>query len=96
MGRDLAKRLADPSGRFRITASNKEHLLWAAGTMAAEGHAAFLSGNAIVLRLEDASEILFPDRPGFISRIDLALEPGADREAARRRSRTWFAAGPSW
>lgn len=85
VGRDLAPKIVDPLGRFRITAANKEHLLWAVGTVTADGHAAFLSGNALVLRLEDASQVLFPDRPDFITRIDMTFEPGADREQIRQR-----------
>jgi putative ABC transport system permease protein len=54
------------------------------GAVNAGGPAAALGGDVLVLNLDDAVRVLGM-RPGSASRIDVALNPGANREKARQR-----------
>jgi putative ABC transport system permease protein len=74
---------APPDRRtFEVHAAGRPHTLTRLGVVRARGPAASLGGNALYLRLDDAARVL--DRPGLVSRIDLALEPGADRGHVER------------
>lgn len=86
VGKDLAGRLGG-TPNFTVIMAGKELPVWAAGTVSGEGHAAFLGGNTIVMRIEDASAILYTaaDQADFVTRIDVAFEPGADPEQTQRR-----------
>src|SRR5262249_11436612 len=53
------------------------------GRAEAHGAAAMLSGDVLFMDLHDAARIL--GRPDYVSRIDLYLQPDADRELVRER-----------
>lgn len=84
VGVKLGPRLAlDRGGCFRVLAAGKSHRLLPVATLSASGPAATLGGNVIAMRLEDAAAVL--GRPGLVSRLDVQLEPDADRDAVRQR-----------
>jgi putative ABC transport system permease protein len=69
---------------LRAQPANQEpHLLIKAGTIHAEGFAADLIRNVLIMDAYDAAELL--GQPGMATRIDLFLEPGAGRQAVAQR-----------
>jgi putative ABC transport system permease protein len=80
---DLSRSIPSGIGGFRVRAGGKERRLSAAGTVEARGPAAVLGGSVIVMHYRDAAALL--GQPGLVSRIDLVLEPGADRGAVQSR-----------
>src|SRR5712692_5710772 len=69
---------------LRAQPANQEpHLLIKAGTIHAEGFAADLIRNVLIMDAHDAAELL--GQPGLATRIDLFLEPGASRTAVTQR-----------
>jgi putative ABC transport system permease protein len=77
VGRELA---AELNGRptIRVRAAGTLHELAIAGTLSAEGPAATLTQSVLVLPLDSAAALL--ERPNRVSRLDLFLEVGADRD----------------
>lgn len=85
VGRELAGRLPGGIEHIRIRrAAGKESELAGLGTVDAHGPAAMLGGDVLVLKLEDAAELVL-GKPNLATRIDLTLTPGADRDEVRRR-----------
>jgi putative ABC transport system permease protein len=78
-GSELAALL--PGGPLKVRAGNKVHNLDVVGTVSAEGPAASLGKLLLVVDAGDAAEMF--GRPGYVQRIDVFLEPGTDRQAAR-------------
>ncbi|HEV2945828.1 MAG TPA: FtsX-like permease family protein [Gemmataceae bacterium] len=69
---------------LRAQPANQEpHLLIKAGTIHAEGFAADLIRNVLIMDAYDAAELL--GQPGMATRIDLFLEPGIARQAVTQR-----------
>lgn len=83
VGAALAKALPAGVTRFRVRAGGQDGQLGLAGTVEASGPAAGLGGGVVFMRLADAAAVL--GRPDYVSRIDLSLEPGAEKEAIRQR-----------
>ncbi len=63
--------------------NQKAHLMIKAGTVDAEGIASDLVKNVLIMDASDAAELL--GQPGLVTRIDLFLEPGANREQVYQR-----------
>lgn len=86
VGAQLAADLALVSGKdtptFRVVAAGRAHTVgpWV-GTVDARGPGAALGGNVLYMETGAAAEFL--GRHGFVSRIDLQLEPDAERDAVR-------------
>jgi putative ABC transport system permease protein len=89
VGSELAGLLPADAMLFRIRAAGQDSQLALAGTVEATGPAASLGGRVVFLRLTDAAAVL--GRPGQVSRIDLTLEGGVEREQARQRVETVLA-----
>jgi putative ABC transport system permease protein len=83
VGAELAGALGRGLGSFRVRAGGREQAVTGVGTVQAKGVAAALGGNVVVMRLADAAATL--GRPDLVTRIDLTLAPGADREQVRQR-----------
>jgi putative ABC transport system permease protein len=83
VGKELATALPGEAGTLRIRTAGREHRLTLAGTLDAHGPAAALGGNVLAMSLADAAQV--QGQPGQVSRIDLVLEPDADRDVVRRR-----------
>src|SRR5262249_941494 len=64
------------------TVGQAKHLVLQVGTARAEGPLADLGKSVLIMNAPDAAELLHI--PGLVSRLDLFLEPGADREQVRR------------
>jgi putative ABC transport system permease protein len=81
---ELARLLPPGLSRFRVLANGqvRELPLWD-GTVEAHGPAASLGGNVIFMDATAAAAWL--GRPGLVSRIDLFLEKGADRDQVKER-----------
>lgn len=69
--------------QFRIVAAGRSHELTRIEPVEASGPAAALGGNVLYMDVAAASELV--DRPGYVTRIDVTLEAGADREEVRGR-----------
>jgi putative ABC transport system permease protein len=87
VGHKLAARFPDDSGKFCLHVYDRPYDLMGVGTVTAEGDAAFLSDNTVLMRYQDASRIVFPEpqRQGFVSRIHLIYSPGANPAAVREQ-----------
>jgi putative ABC transport system permease protein len=82
VGTELAQQLGDqPLLRVRVAGGEKQ--LAVAGIVDAQGPAATLGGRVVIMPLDDAARLL--GRPRRLTRIDLSLEPGTDREVIRQQ-----------
>ena len=82
VGRELERALQPQTKRFSIRAGSRIQKLTRVGAVDADGPAATLGGHIVYMDLADAAELL--GRPGLVSRLDVTLEPGADRETVRQ------------
>jgi putative ABC transport system permease protein len=83
VGEELGKRLPlDANGKFKVLAAGKSLELKQVGTLTAHGPAATLGGNVLVMDLQQAANLL--GRPEVVTRLDLSLYPGADREQVQQ------------
>jgi putative ABC transport system permease protein len=78
IGHELEQLLPSTSETVQVLIGGQTHYLRRVGILRAQGPAAALGGNILVLSCGDAAELL--GRPDLASRIDLTLEPQADRE----------------
>lgn len=83
IGSELAKAFPQGIGTIRVLAAGKEMKLAGAGTVDAHGPAASLGGSVLVMRLADAASVL--GRPDLVTRIDLKVAPGAEREQVQEQ-----------
>ncbi|HZY87761.1 MAG TPA: FtsX-like permease family protein [Gemmataceae bacterium] len=83
VGQDLEEALPADSDNVRVLVAGQVHSLKRAGVLHARGQSAAPAANMLLLSWSDAAALL--GRPDLISRVDLSLEPGADREQVRRR-----------
>jgi putative ABC transport system permease protein len=86
LNRRLDRRFPDRSQPLRVLGDTSKPAtpLLRVGTLTAEGPAAALAGNVLVTKLDIARRVLGL-RPGLVSRLDLLLEPGFDRDKVRAR-----------
>lgn len=70
---------------FPVRAAGRTRTLSRMGVVHARGPAAALGGSVVYLRLDDAAGVLH--RKDLVTRIDLALAPGADRGRVEERVR---------
>jgi putative ABC transport system permease protein len=85
VGAALAAELPDGIAEFKVRCNGQVRPLSGFGTVRVRdpaSPAAALGGNILFLRLADAAKVL--GRPDLVTRIELALAPGADREQVRR------------
>jgi putative ABC transport system permease protein len=82
VGRELARRLPADSPRFSVLIAGRTHRFARVGCIDAQGQAAALAGNVLVVPSDLAAALL--DRPELVSRFDLFLDKGADRELVRQ------------
>jgi putative ABC transport system permease protein len=68
--------------RLKLRVGAKTSTVLRFGTVDAHAEAAVLGGSVLFMRLGDAARVL--DRPGLVTRLDVTLAPGADREQVRR------------
>lgn len=67
---------------FSVSVAGQVHRMRQAGTIEARGRAATLNGNVLVMECDAAGDLL--GRTDIVSRLDLFLEPGADRDEVQR------------
>ncbi|MBY0524918.1 MAG: FtsX-like permease family protein [Gemmataceae bacterium] len=79
VGTELAAALQGDA--VRVRGGGQVSSLAVLGTVDAKGSAASLGGNVLVMRLADAAQVL--GKPDLVTRIDIVLAPGADREKVR-------------
>lgn len=82
VGEELARSLP-PGASFGVLIAGQVQRLRSIGTISARGRASALGGNVLLMRSDDAAELL--GHPDHVSRLDVALEPGTDRADVRRR-----------
>jgi putative ABC transport system permease protein len=84
VGSELAEAFPRGIGSIRVRVAGQERRLTGIGTVQARGPAAALGGGVLVMpsSAEAAALLGQPDR---VTRIDVALAPGSDREQVRRR-----------
>jgi putative ABC transport system permease protein len=82
VGRELDRALGPGATHVNILVAGHEQRLLRTGTLDGRGWAAVLAGNALVIDCARAAELL--GRPGLVSRIDLFLDPDADRARVQR------------
>ena len=83
VGRALDAGLPRGMTELEVVAGGTTQRLMRVGTVEAEGPAAALGGNVLVVDNRVAASMF--GRPGRVSRLDLTLDPDADRERVRRR-----------
>jgi putative ABC transport system permease protein len=86
-GSDLADDLPNRNA-FAVRCAGEEQQLACIGTVRLNGPAAVLGGNVLFMELGDAGALVYPERPGYASQINVSLEPGADAESARQQLQT--------
>ena len=77
-GAGLEPLLPQDSRTFQILAAGTTHELTRVGVVEASGPAATLGGNVLIMDCDLAARLL--EQPGQVSRLDVALEPDADRQ----------------
>jgi putative ABC transport system permease protein len=82
VGQDLEQALPADSESVQVLVAGQVYNLLRAGVIRTQGTAAAAS-NLLVLSCADAAAML--GRPDLVSRIDLLLQPGTDREESRQR-----------
>jgi putative ABC transport system permease protein len=82
VGQDLEQVLPPDSEFVKVLVAGQTHYLQRAGVIRTQGTVA-AARNLLVLSCADAAAML--GRPDLVSRVDLSLQPGADREQARQR-----------
>lgn len=81
---DLARVHPHEPVQFQVqSVGQKPHKLTRAAVVRGEGTAAEVVKNVLVMDLQDAADLLRRP-PGVVSRLDLFLEPGADRQQVQR------------
>jgi putative ABC transport system permease protein len=83
VGQELERRLPADSETVQVLIGGRTHYLRRIGVLNAQGPAASLTGNVLVLSCSDAAELL--GRPDLVSRIDLTLELQANRKQVYQR-----------
>jgi putative ABC transport system permease protein len=83
IGQDLDQALPKDSETVRVLVAGQMQYLKRIGVIHPKGAASAAAGNLLVLSCADAAALL--GRPDLVSRIDLTLEPGVDREEVRQR-----------
>jgi putative ABC transport system permease protein len=83
VGQELDRVLPRDCETVQVLIEGRRNYLRRIGVIGARGPAASCAGNILVLSCADAAALL--GDPERVSRIDLTLEPGADREEVRRR-----------
>jgi putative ABC transport system permease protein len=72
----------DKREQLNILVGGKAQRVTIAGTVNADGPAATLGGNVLVMSLRDAAAVR--GRPGLVSRFEVTLDPDANREQVRQ------------
>ena len=83
IGRELANALPPESTELNVLVAGQVHRLHCTGVIDATGPDAVVAGNTVVTECEAAAALL--GRPDLVSRLDVHLEPGADRTDVQRR-----------
>jgi putative ABC transport system permease protein len=83
IGQDPERALPPDRETVQVLIGGQTHYLRRVGVLRAQGAAATLAGNLLVVSCSDAAELL--GRPDLASRIDLTLDPSANREQVCQR-----------
>ena len=83
IGRELAKALPPESTELSVLVAGQVHRLHCTGVVDATGPDAVVAGNAVVTECDAAAALV--GRPDLVSRLDVYLEPGADRTDVEHR-----------
>jgi putative ABC transport system permease protein len=83
VGRELASALPSHSAELSVLVAGQVHRLHCTGVIDANGPAASLAGNTVVTECDAAAALV--GQPDLVNRLDLYLEPGADRVEVQRR-----------
>jgi putative ABC transport system permease protein len=87
VGRELDGLLPSDAGSFNVLVGGRMTSITRAGTiLQARGPAALLAGTVLLMPCAEAAALL--GRPDLVSRLDLQLEPDADRDTVRRQVET--------
>lgn len=89
VGKELNQKLNGSSATFNLRVPGKKEPtpVTRVGTVDAKGVAAALGGNVLVTAMNTAGQVLGKAK-GFVSRFDLFLQPGADRDKVRQQIET--------
>jgi putative ABC transport system permease protein len=82
IGQELDQSLPPGDETVQVLIGGQTNYLRRVGVLSAQGPAAALTGNTLVLPCSDAAELL--GRPDLVSRIDLTFEADADREQVHK------------
>jgi putative ABC transport system permease protein len=81
----LKEALPDGIARFRARVAGEERQLDGVGTVTFDGPARILGKDVIFLKLGPAGAFVSPDRPDYVTQMNVRLAPGADLEQVRQR-----------
>jgi putative ABC transport system permease protein len=82
VGQELDTRLPADEKKFKIRVAGVTHELTRVGTVEAKGAIAALGSNVLVMGIDQAEPLV--DLRGRVSRMDIALHPGADLNEVKR------------
>jgi putative ABC transport system permease protein len=86
IGSGLATKLGDKQAAagFHLRLAGRELPVVSVGTVKLEGDAAALGDDVVFMSLDEASQLVYPLRPDYTTRLNLQLEPGANAGEVRR------------
>jgi putative ABC transport system permease protein len=83
-GSDLANDLPDRTA-FLVRCAGKEQRLACVGTVRLHGPTAVLGSNVLFMELGGAAALVYPERPDYVSQINVILDAGAEAETVRQQ-----------
>jgi putative ABC transport system permease protein len=86
---DLEKKLPEGDKHFQALAASKRRELTLLGRVSFRNITALADGNFVVMDVQDAAALVFPQRRENVTQINLLTEPGADLAAVRQRVREY-------
>jgi putative ABC transport system permease protein len=84
-------RLDEARALFRVRMSGIEKQALVVGVVHTRTSDVLPEPNVLFMDVAPASSFVFPQRPNYITQINVALEPGADKDAVRRQLQPLFA-----
>jgi putative ABC transport system permease protein len=82
---DALEQLPNHGRSFRVrSAAGKVQPLLRIGVVSLEGEASVIEDSALFMDIDTAAPLVYPDRPEYVTQLNLKLAPGADREQVRR------------
>lgn len=81
LAQDLARAHPATPNRFKVALAGEQRTIGVVGTVSLEGDAALIGNNVIFMEVKDAAALIYPQRPDYVSQINVRLAHGSDPRA---------------